>query len=117
MKKIFHFISALLALSATLLLGGWRQAEDRAYFVREADEGYLKVAFFGPFYGSHVIFELDRQNYQYAFVAGPDTSYLWLLSRMPAVSRELMERFIAQTSQLEFDTEALILVGHAPVTP
>ncbi|EMP94224.1 lipocalin-like domain protein, partial [Vibrio cholerae O1 str. 95412] len=32
-------------------------------------DGYLKVSFFGPFYGSYVVFELDRENYSYAFVS------------------------------------------------
>ncbi len=63
----------------------WQEAQGKAYFVNQPQEGYLKVSFFGPFYGSYVIFELDREHYQYAFVAGPDTSYLWLLSRTPEV--------------------------------
>ena len=63
----------------------WQQAEGKAYFVGNADEGHLKVSFFGPFYGSYVIFELDKTDYQYAFVSGPDTSYLWLLARQPEV--------------------------------
>ena len=58
----------------------WKQSVGKAKFVDQRDEGYLKVSFFGPFYGSYVVFELD-QNYQFAFVSGPDTSYLWLLSR------------------------------------
>ncbi|MGO3799471.1 MAG: lipocalin family protein, partial [Vibrio casei] len=39
--------------------GEWQQAEGKAYFVNEPNEGYLKVSFFGPFYGSYVIFYLD----------------------------------------------------------
>merc|ERR1711916_46831 len=37
----------------------WQQAEGRAYFVRDEQQGYLKVSFFGPFYGSYVVYELD----------------------------------------------------------
>ena len=65
----------------------WKEAEGKAYFVRGQDEGYLKVSFFGPFYGSYVVFELDQEDYRYAFVSGAKTSYLWLLSRTPTVSR------------------------------
>lgn len=68
----------------------WKQAEGKAYFVNAPDQGYLKVSFFGPIYGAYVIFELDKEDYQYAFVSGPDTSYLWLLSRTPTVSREVI---------------------------
>jgi|TARA_R110002072_G_scaffold150253_1_gene298519 apolipoprotein D and lipocalin family protein len=86
----------------------WQEAEGKAYFVEGANEGYLKVSFFGPFYGSYVIFELDKEGYEYAFVAGPDKSYLWFLSRTPKVDKGLMEKFIQQASGLGFDTAALI---------
>ena len=60
--------------------GEWDQSEGKAYFVEESSTGYLKVSFFGPFYGSYIIFHLDQEDYSHAFVSGPDTSYLWLLS-------------------------------------
>jgi apolipoprotein D and lipocalin family protein len=90
----------------------WKEAEGKAYFVRGQDEGYLKVSFFGPFYGSYVVFELDKEKYQYAFVAGYKKSYLWLLSRTPAVSHELIGRFVKKSSELGFDTDNLIFVEH-----
>lgn len=88
----------------------WKEAEGKAYFVRDSDEGYLKVSFFGPFYGSYVIFELDEENYSYAFVAGPDKSYLWFLSRTPTVADDLVERFIEKATELGFGTDELIFV-------
>ena len=88
----------------------WKEAEGKAFFVEEPGTGYLKVSFFGPFYGSYIIFELDREKYQYAFVSGPDTSYLWLLARTPTVDQALLDRFVAQAQQLGFDTEDLIYV-------
>lgn len=88
----------------------WQSAEGRAYFVDEPTVGHLKVAFFGPFYASYVIFELDQQNYDYAFVSGPDLSYLWLLSRSPEVQPEIYAHFVATANQLGFDTDALIVV-------
>src|SRR5690606_15320649 len=90
----------------------WREAEGKAYFVDKPNDGYLKVAFFGPFYGSYVIFALDQQNYEYAFVSGPNTSYLWLLSRTPTVEPELLAEFIDKASKLGFDTDKLIYVRH-----
>ena len=88
----------------------WKQAEGKAYFVNTTDEGYLKVSFFGPFYGSYVVFELDKQDYQYAFISGPDTDYLWLLSRTPTVSKAVMDKFITMSAQRGFDTQAIIYV-------
>lgn len=89
----------------------WKEAVGKAYFVEDESTGYLKVSFFGPFYGSYVVFELDQAGYQYAFISGPDTSYLWLLARTPTVSVELLQRFMQRATALGFDTDALILVG------
>ena len=88
----------------------WKEAEGKAFFVEEPTTGYLKVSFFGPFYGSYVIFELDREKYRYAFVSGPDNSYLWLLARTPTVDKKLLDRFVAQAHQLGFATDKLIYV-------
>ena len=97
--------------------GAWKEAEGRAVFVRDPDEGYLKVSFFGPFYASYVIFELDQTAYQYAFVSGADQDYLWLLARTPVISDDLKARFVAEAGALGFDTEALIWVRHQQSGP
>lgn len=88
----------------------WKTAEGKAFFVREPDEGYLKVSFFGPFYGAYVVFELDKANYQYAFVSGPNTDYLWFLSRTPTVDEKLMTLFKEKAESVGFDTDQLIYV-------
>ena len=90
----------------------WREAEGKAYFVRKRDEGYLKVSFFGPFYGSYIVFGLDQENYQYAFISSYNNSYLWFLSRTPTVSKDVKEVFINKSKALGFDTEALIFPEH-----
>ena len=90
----------------------WKEVEGKAYFVRGKDEGYLKVTFFWPFYGSYVVFELDKENYQYAFVTGSSKSYLWLLARSPSVSEELVDRFVKRATDLGYDTDELIFVEH-----
>ena len=90
----------------------WKTAEGKAYFVHGSNMGYLKVSFFGPFYGSYVVFELDHANYQYSLVCGPDKSYLWILARTPEISRELRDRLIAKAAASGFDTSKLIFVDH-----
>jgi len=88
----------------------WKEANGKAFFVESPDKGYLKVSFFGPFYGSYVVFDLDQDGYQYSFVSGPDTSYLWLLARTPQVPEEVLQKFIDQAAALGFDTGSLIRV-------
>lgn len=90
----------------------WKEAVGRAYPVIDPQTGFLKVSFFGPFYGAYVIFELDKENYEYAFVSGPDRSYLWLLARSPAIGEAVKARFIERSAELGFDTEALIFPRH-----
>ena len=90
----------------------WEKAEGKAYFVEEDSTGYLKVSFFGPFYGSYVVFELERENYDYAFVSGPDTGYLWLLARTPSVSSDIITHFERMAVERGFDADQLIYVEH-----
>lgn len=90
----------------------WKEAEGRAYFVKQADQGYLKVSFFGPFYGAYIIFELDHGGYQYSVVSGPDKSYLWILARDPAIDDKLKKALIERATTLGFDTSKLIFVKH-----
>jgi apolipoprotein D and lipocalin family protein len=94
--------------------GKWQEAEGKAYPMGAADEGYLKVSFFGPFYGAYGIFELDQQDYQYAFVSGYSTDYLWLLARTPTVSPALIERFKAEAARRGFASDQLIFVRQSP---
>ena len=90
----------------------WKEAEGRAYFLHAPDQGHLKVSFFGPFYGSYVVFEIEEKTYDYAFVSGPTTSYLWLLSRTPELPQSVIDRFEQRASELGFDASNLIFVSH-----
>ncbi len=90
----------------------WKEAAGKAYFVKEPDQGFLKVSFFGPFYGSYVVFALDHENYQYSLIAGPDKSYLWLLARSPKMNEDIKNDLIAKARAAGFDTNKLIYVNH-----
>ena len=90
----------------------WKEAEGKAYFVNGESEGYLKVSFFGPFYGSYVVFDLDTEHYQYASVSGPNTDYLWLLARTPTVEQQIIDKFVKMAKERGFDTDKLIFVDH-----
>ena len=90
----------------------WKELEGKAYFVKKSDQGYLKVSFFGLFYGSYIVFELDHENYQYSLVCGPEKSYLWILARNPKIKEDIKDILIAKATALGFDTSKLIFVNH-----
>jgi len=96
--------------------GEWQEAVGRAYFVGDQDVGHLKVSFFGPFYGGYTIVALDRDDYAYAMVCGPNRSYLWILARQPTPDRAIVEALVGKARDLGFDTDALIFVEHDPPT-
>lgn len=92
----------------------WNEATGKAYFVGTADTGQLKVSFFGPFYGGYNIIELDKDSYQYSMIAGPDRSYLWILSRSPELDPEILSGLVSKARELGFAVEDLIYVEGAP---
>lgn len=93
----------------------WDEAQGKAQFVDSSDVGHLKVSFFGPFYSSYVVFKLDQENYNYAYVAGYDKDYLWLLSRTPTISEERKADFIKTAKAKGFNTDELIFVDQTPM--
>lgn len=94
----------------------WEEAIGKAYLVGAADIGQLKVSFFGPFYGGYNILELDAENYQYALVAGPDRSYLWILARSPDLPETTVRSLVEKARRLDFPVDELIYVSHDTVT-
>jgi apolipoprotein D and lipocalin family protein len=91
----------------------WTSATGKAYFVGDSDVGELKVSFFGPFYGGYNIIELDKDDYQYSLVAGPDRDYLWILSRSPELDPDVLSALVEKAESLGFPTDELIYVDHS----
>jgi len=90
----------------------WDEAEGKAYFVESETTGHLKVSFFGPFYASYVIMELDKEGYQYALITGPDKDYLWILARTPSISEEVRTGLLEKARSAGYDVSKLIWVEH-----
>ena len=87
--------------------GERKVAEGHAKFVGDDGTAHLKVSFFGPFYGSYIVFELDP-DYRYAFVAGYNTNYLWLLARETNISEDIRKRFTDRAGDLGFAVDDLV---------
>ena len=89
----------------------WQEAEGRAYFVLDPNTAYLKVSFFGPFYGAYIVTELDP-DYRHVLVSGPNHDYLWILARTPQLEATVRDRLVARAKALGFATDELIWVEH-----
>ncbi len=70
----------------------------------------MKVTFFWPFYGGYNIIELDRENYAYALICGPNKNYLWILARTRQLDEATLQSLIATAKKLGFETSQLIFV-------
>lgn len=84
----------------------WNEAEGKAYFVQDQQRGFLKVSFFGPFYGSYIVMDTDYENY--TMISGPNHSYFWILSRKPTLETKTLQRLLAKAKKAGFDTDKLI---------
>lgn len=92
--------------------GEWKEAKGRAYPVGVPGTASLKVTFFWPFYGGYNIIELDRENYQYALICGPNRDYLWILAREKQLDQAIVDRLVSRAKELGFNTDKLIYVEH-----
>jgi apolipoprotein D and lipocalin family protein len=90
--------------------GEWSEAEGKAYLIGDTSVGQLKVSFFGPFYGAYNVIELDKESYQWSLVVGPDTDYLWILSRTPTMDKAVVDQLLASAKALGFNTREVIFV-------
>lgn len=88
--------------------GVWKTAVGRAYFAQTPDVGHLRVSFFGPFFGAYVIFDLDKTDYAWSMVCGPNRDFLWILSRTPSLDPSTMEHLMNKAACLGFDTSRLV---------
>lgn len=91
----------------------WKAVKGVAYFTGSETVGSLKVSFFGPFYGGYHIIALDKKQYQYAMVAGPNRSYLWILSRDKSMDAGILSDLVSKAEQWGFDTDKLVYVEHS----
>jgi len=84
----------------------------KAKFVSAKQIGHLKVSFWGPFYGSYVIFHLEA-DYSVAMVCGSNRNYCWILARNPVLSTGDIARYREIARENGFAVEDLI---YAPST-
>jgi apolipoprotein D and lipocalin family protein len=89
----------------------WSEAEGKAKFVESEDIAHLKVSFFGPFYGSYVVYYLEP-DYSVALVSGYNSNYFWILSRTPTIEASQLEKYVERAKEAGFATDNLIFPNH-----
>ncbi|TDS17335.1 lipocalin family protein [Sphingobacterium paludis] len=85
----------------------YKQSRGKALFVRNEDEGALKVSFFGPFYAGYNIVMID-EDYQHALVFGQNLDYMWLLSREKSMPEEIKTNYLAYAQKCGYAIEKLV---------
>ena len=90
----------------------WKEIVGKAYFIDDSSIGRLKVSFWGPFYSSYNVIDLDKKGYSYSLVCGPKKSYLWILARKPHMEESVKFELIKKAKTLGFNTDKIIHVIH-----
>ena len=78
----------------------------------DADQGWLKVSFFKPFYASYKIIYLDPE-YTKAIVTSSTYGYLWILVRDPALPEAELDQLVDRAKGFGFERDKMILVDQA----
>ena len=71
--------------------------------------GLLRVSFFMNFYSDYRVLMIDK-DYQYVLVGSNSPKYLWILSRTPQLSKEVLDNIINVAKEKGYDTDKLIFV-------
>lgn len=80
------------------------------------DPAHLEVSFFLFFYSDYNVMMLD-DDYQVALVGSGSPKYLWILSRTPAVSTDVLDAVLKEASDRGYDTSKLIWVNQDRSSP
>lgn len=90
--------------------GKYKWAEGKAKQPDPAgDPANLKVTFFLFFYNPYRVMMLD-DDYQVSLVGSKDPKYLWILSRTPELSQDVLDVVLAEAEARGYDISDLIWV-------
>lgn len=84
----------------------WTEVSGTIKFARGEQIGMLKVSYFGPFYLSYNVLDVD-DDYKYALASGGSLNYLWILSKEKTVPEYIKQRFLDKAKAIGFDTNKL----------
>lgn len=87
--------------------GEYKRVRGIAKIMDPREPGKLKVRFFLRFYAEYNIMEVDEKDYQYALIGSETSDYLWLISRTPQLSKEIIHHLVTKAKQRGYDTSML----------
>ena len=76
------------------------------------DPAHLEVSFFLFFYSDYNVMMID-DDYQVALVGSKSPKYLWILSRTPEVSDNVIDHVLEEASRRGYDIDSLIWVDQS----
>ena len=82
--------------------------EGKAWSVDKETNAKLKVQFFWPFRGDYWVIQLDK-DYKYAVVGHPKRTYLWILSRTPALDEATYSAIVQKLVEQGYDPNKMII--------
>jgi apolipoprotein D and lipocalin family protein len=88
----------------------WKEVDGKAFLIAPRNVGRLKMSFGDPIYAGYNIIELDKKDYSYSVISGPNKSYLWILSRTKQLPQPVLNNLIDKVKQQGFITNKLIYV-------
>ena len=89
----------------------WQQVTGIDKTAGKANEGKLKVSFFGPFYAPYNVIALDP-HYRYALVAGKNLHFLWFLSREKSMPQAVKDEYLKLAADIGYPVQELVWVEH-----
>ncbi len=91
--------------------GEIQEARGVAKIVDAETNAKLKVSFFRPFYGNYWVLD-HADDYSWSIVGEASGRYLWILSRAPKPSDQVVGGLIKTASAMGYDTSMLIFDRH-----
>ena len=74
----------------------------------KVNEDTLKVSFQPKIYKTYKILAIDK-NYQYAMIGNLTKQYIWILSRKPYITKEILNTFLNIAKKQNYDINKLLI--------
>ncbi|RPI04456.1 MAG: lipocalin [Ignavibacteriae bacterium] len=90
--------------------GEWKEAKGKARMKEPGAGAFLEVSFFWIFYADYKVIALDTVGYSYAMITSSSKSYLWILSRTPAMDDAVYQSLIRKAEKWGFNISEIYKV-------